>query len=97
MADFCITAVKYASTRDHIEWLKVNEEKPGEIGQDRTVSRAFVADLIRLQKATFQTRTKTAEGKWRVGAQVHLIDGTYLTTNRNSTERDNLENLPEFS
>lgn len=97
MADFCITAVKYSSSREHIEWLRVNEEKPGEIGPDRVVSRAFVADLIRLNKATFQTRTVTSEGKWRVGADVHVVDGTFLTTNRNSTKRDNLENLPEFT
>lgn len=96
MADFCITAVKYSTNREHIEWLKVNEEKPGKIGTDRVVARAFVADLIRLGKATFQTRVITSEKKWRVGAQVHVIDDVYLSTNRNSTKRDNLENLPEF-
>jgi hypothetical protein len=96
MADFCITAVRYNTNRSHIEFVRVCEEKPGEIGPSRTVSRAFVADLIRLGKVTFQTRTKSSEGKWRVGAQVHLIEDIYLTTNKNSTKRDNLENLPEF-
>ncbi|QIL45494.1 DUF3892 domain-containing protein [Acidovorax sp. HDW3] len=96
MADFCITAVRYNQDRSHIEYVRVNEEKPEKIGLNRTVSRAFVADLIRLGKVTFQTRTKTAEGNWKVGAQVHLIDDVYLTTNKNSTKRDNLENLPEF-
>lgn len=96
MADFCITAIRYNKERSHIEYVRVREERPGEIGPNRTVSRAFVADLIRLEKATFQTRTKTSEGKWKVGARVHLIDRIYLTTNKNSTKRDNLENLPEF-
>jgi hypothetical protein len=102
MADFCITAVQYSENRKHIEWLTVNEEvpgkngQPGSIGSDRVVSRAFVADLIRLKKATFQTRTVTKEGKYRVGAQVHVIDEVFLTTDKNSTKRDNLENLPEF-
>lgn len=96
MADFCITAVRYNQDRRHIEYVRVNEEQPGKIGPDRTVSRAFVADLIRLGKATFQTRTKTSEGKWRVGAPVHLVEEIYLTTDRNSTKRDNLEHLPEF-
>ena len=96
MADFCITAVKYSDDRKHIDWLVVKEEKPSSIGLDRIVSRAFVADLIRLNKATFQTRIKTADKKWKVGAQVHVIDGEFLTTNRNSTKKDNLENLPEF-
>ena len=96
MTDFCITAVRYNQERSHIEFVRVKEEKPGEIGPNRTVPRAFVADLIRLGKVTFQTRTKTPEGKWKTGAQVHLIDDIYLTTNKNSSERDNLENLPEF-
>ncbi|HEI6793851.1 MULTISPECIES: DUF3892 domain-containing protein [Enterobacteriaceae] len=97
MADFCITAVRYNQERSHIAYVRVNEEKPGKkIGPDRTVARAFVADLIRLKKATFQTRTKTPEGKWREGAQVHLIDDIYITTDKNGTKRDNLENLPEF-
>lgn len=96
MADFCITAVNYNQSRSHIEYVIVREEKSGTIGAERTVARAFVADLIRLNLATFQTRIKTTEGKWKVGAQIHLIDDIYITTDRNSTERDNLENLPEF-
>ena len=96
MADFCITAVRYNEDRSHIEYVRVNEEKPEKIGTNRTVSRAFVADLIRLGKATFQTRTKTPECKWKLGAPVHLIEEIYLTTDRNSTKRDNLGNLPEF-
>lgn len=76
--------------------MRVNEEKGTSIGHDRDLPRAFVADLIRLGKASFQTRIRSEDGKYRVGAAVHLIDDEYLTTNRNSTERDNLENLPEF-
>ncbi len=86
MADCCITAVRYNQDHSHIEYFRVKEEKPEEIGPNRTVSRAFVADLIRLGKVTLQTRTKTPEGKWKVGAQVHLIDDVYLTTNKNSTK-----------
>lgn len=96
MTDFCITAVRYHTTGSHIEYVIVNEEKPGEIGSNRTVARAFVADLIRMKKATFQTRIKTADGKFRVGAAVHVIDGEYLTTDPNRTERDNLGSLPRF-
>ena len=98
MADFCITAVRYNQDRSHIEFVLVREEMTitNQLGTHRAVPRAFVADLIRLGKATFQTRLKTSEGKWRLGAQVHLIEDVYLTTDKNSTERDNLENLPEF-
>lgn len=96
MVDFCITAVRYNKDRSHIEYVQVREEKPGKVGVPRTVSRAFVADLIRRGNAAFQTRTKTAENKWALGAGVHLIEDEYLTTDRNSTERDNLGSLPEF-
>ena len=96
MADFCITAVRYNSSREHIEKLKVREEKTKSVGQPRTVSRAFIADLIRLKKASFITRTKNEDGKWSKGATVITIDDIYLTTQSNSTQRDNLGNLPEF-
>jgi hypothetical protein len=96
MADFCITAVRYNEDYSHIDFVRVHEEKEKVIGYDRTVPRAFVADLIRLKKASFQTRLKTPEGDWKFGAEVHLIEGEYLTTNKNSTKRDNLESLPEF-
>jgi len=96
MADFCVTAVRYNKDRTHIEWVQVREEKEKTVGLIRTVSRAFVADLVRLGKVTFQTRTQTVDGKYRVGAEIHLIDEIYLTTDKNSTKRDNLMNLPEF-
>ncbi|KVR95086.1 MAG: DUF3892 domain-containing protein [Propionivibrio sp.] len=96
MADFCITAVSYNKDRSHIEQVQVREEKEKTIGAIRTVPRVFVADLIRLGKATFQTRVKGADDVWKLGAQVHLIEDVYLTTDKNSTKRDNLGNLPEF-
>lgn len=34
--------------------------------------------------------------RMRVGANVHVIDEIYLTTDPNSTTRDNLESLPRF-
>lgn len=95
MADFCITAVRYNDDKSHITFVKVREEKQGKVGAPRTVSRAFVADLIRLGKVTFQTRTKTNE-RWQRGAAVYLIDDEYLTTERNDTKRDNLGELPTF-
>lgn len=100
MTDFCITAVKYNKDREHIEWVNVREEIPGtprRLGVNRVVHRAFVADLIRLKKATFQTRVKNSEGNWAVGAPVHVIDDTFLATKSNNTKKDNLENLDEFN
>lgn len=96
MADFCITAVRYNAQGEHIEFVKVCEEKADSLGLERIVSRAFVADLIRLGKATFQTRTEVVSGRWRIGATVHVIEDDYLTTDPNYTKRDNLGNLPLF-
>lgn len=97
MADFCITKVRYATGKTHIEAVHVREEKSTTIGDARVVPRAFVADLIRLGKATFITRTVNPEnGKYQKGADVHVIDDIYITTDPNNRKRDNLENLPEF-
>lgn len=96
MTDFCISAVSYDATKQHIDWVRVHQDLDTKIGPSRTVARAFVADLIRLNKATFQTIIKDSEGKWQNGAHVHVTDGEYLTTDRNSTKRDNLGNLPTF-
>ncbi|PLY59586.1 hypothetical protein HBH1_02096 [Herbaspirillum sp. BH-1] len=96
MADFCITAVRYNEKRTHIDFVLVNEEKPDALGPDRIVARAFVADLIRLKKATFITRFKGPEKGYKHGADVHVIDDEYLTTEPNKTAKDNLGNLPEF-
>ncbi|MGF0338005.1 DUF3892 domain-containing protein [Ectopseudomonas toyotomiensis] len=96
MADFCITAVRYNTDRTHIEYVKVREEMPDKVGPPRTVPRAFIADLIRLGKASFITRTLGTNNNYMYGATVHVIDDIYITTDSNNRKRDNLENLPEF-
>lgn len=96
MADFCITAIRLSSNGEHIEDVHVREEQETSISPPRVVARAFVADLIRLNKATFITRVKNANGNWSVGANIHVIDEQYLSTDRNSSKRDNLGNLPKF-
>jgi len=97
MSDFCITKVRYNADGKHIDYVIVREELPGKIGNERTVDRAFVADLIRKGKASFQTRVfNSAAQSWSVGAAVHVVDDVYLSTDRNNTKRDNLGNLPAF-
>ena len=100
MADFCITHVRYNTDKTHITFLKVREEIAGDkriqLGTPRTVARGFVADLIRLEKATFRTAVKTGEREYVFGARVNLYNKVYLTTDSNSTDSDNLGNLPEF-
>jgi hypothetical protein len=96
MTDFCISAVRLDKDEQHIEWVRVHECQNAQIGPARTVSRRFVADLIRLGLVTFQTTVKDSSGKWKHGASVHVFDGEYLATDRNNTKKDNLGNLPKF-
>jgi len=96
MTDFCITAFRYDTERKHINYVQVSEDLPKAFGTKRAVPRAFVADLIRMGKATFATWVKNNEGDFSRGADVHVVEEVYLSTDRNSTKRDNLGNLPEF-
>lgn len=96
MTDFCITAVRYDAERKHINYVQVSQDLPEAFGPKRVVPRAFVADLIRMNKATFATWVLNKEGNFSRGADVHVIEEVYLSTDRNSTKRDNLSSLPEF-
>ncbi|WP_324708095.1 hypothetical protein [Pseudomonas fragi] len=96
MADFFISSIAYNEKGEHIEWLLVREDLEKNAGPEVPVHRQFVADLIRLKLATFQTLPRSPEGKISRGAMVHLYDEKFLSTSANKTERDNLENLPIF-
>ncbi|UVL65023.1 DUF3892 domain-containing protein [Pseudomonas sp. B21-031] len=97
MADFCITEVKYDSDHERIEWVKVREDKGDNApGPWRVTHRAFIVDLIRLGKASFQTRTQDRYGNWKKGAKIEVYGDKFLTTEGNRTEKDNLGELPEF-
>lgn len=96
MTDFCITRVKYDAARQHITYVEVSENIPKKFGEKRSIPRGFVADLIRLKKASFSTWVQNRDGTWDKGADVHVIEDIYLSTDRNSKKRDNLGSLPEF-
>ena len=96
MADFCVIGVRYNSERTHITFVRVAEDLPGKFGTKHTVPRGFVADLIRMNKATFKTWVQNSEGKWVPGADIHVLEDQYLSTDRNSKVRDNLGSLPEI-
>jgi hypothetical protein len=98
MTDFCVSAVKYDQTEQHIEWLEVREDLGSSVGEVRRVPRAFVADLIRKGCATFQTITRDpTTKKWQDGATLHVIDKFYLSTDPNDIKKDNLGKLPRFT
>lgn len=95
MPDFAVIAVRYNQAKTHIEFVKVARLLPGVLGAHRTVPRAFIADLINVGKSTFKTYVPR-DGKYYSGADIHVIDDEFITTDPNIRKRDNLENLPEF-
>lgn len=97
MENFYISAIKMDSTNQHIEFVKVHENKGDTIGPGTVNSRAFVGQLIRTGKIEFKTITYIkAENLWSVGAKVEVMTDDYITTDPNKTKRDNLGNLPTF-
>ncbi|AYO38882.1 DUF3892 domain-containing protein [Serratia sp. P2ACOL2] len=94
MTLYYISAVRMDASNQHIEYVKIIKGGKGEA--DTTInSRQFVAELINDGATKFKTITRK-DGKWVNGADVHVIDDIYLSTDRNSTKRDNLGNLPKF-
>lgn len=97
MADFYISAIKMDSNDQHIEFVKVHENKGTTFGPGTVNSRAFVGELIKTGKVEFKTITKNeAKKNWAVGAKVEVTDEGYITTHPNKTTLDNLGNLPKF-
>ncbi|MBS7440597.1 DUF3892 domain-containing protein [Pseudomonas syringae] len=96
MTDYCISAVSYDSEEKHIEFVRVHKLTGTHVGEGMVSAREFVADLISSKKATFQTIVPGVTTKWKEGAQVHVVDEVYLTTEPNSTKRDNLGSLKTF-
>lgn len=96
MTDYCISAVSYDSQGKHIQLVRVHKDLGDSVGGAMVCSRAFVADLISSNRATFQTIVPGVSGGWQNGARIHVIDEVYLTTDSNSTKRDNLGSLQTF-
>ncbi|RMO09250.1 hypothetical protein ALQ48_01890 [Pseudomonas coronafaciens pv. zizaniae] len=96
MTDYCISAVSYDSQGSHIQWVRVHKDLGTSVGEGMVCAREFVADLISSNKATFQTIVPGVSIKWKDGSRIHVIDKVYLTTDSNSTKRDNLGSLETF-
>lgn len=98
MANYLVLAVAYSKEERHIEWLLVSREVDRKLGFLSVVGNEFVVDLIKSESATFRTATIDAEQhKYFPGAHLHIYDDVFLTTDPDSSESNNLENLPEFS
>lgn len=94
--NYYVSAIEYNSDNTHISKLRVHElGTDGKLKAPVELTRPQVIELIN-KKKTFSTMTKGADGKWKAGAKLEVIQVTtdYLKTKRDSSTRDNLENLP---
>jgi hypothetical protein len=96
-ADYCISAVKYASTGDHIDRVRVHVDSDTGVGPGKEYTRTEVVKLLD-QGKSFITITRTSDGKWSRGAAVQIFPvlTNYLKTTADKTTKDNLEKLPNF-
>ena len=97
MVDYGISAVRYDSARAYIAKVRVHPYSGGLVGVGAEWARSDVVAAIERRKS-FETLLRGVSG-WRKGQDVQIIvvNGVkYLRTDKNSTPRDNLENLPEL-
>lgn len=100
--DFIITRVKI--DKGVISLVKVKNvcNSGASFGPEITVPREFIVNLLQLKNKdkhiVFYTSTQARlTGKWNIGDEVTLYNDEFITTNGNSTKKDNLGNLPEFN
>ncbi|MCL8300881.1 DUF3892 domain-containing protein [Pseudomonas mosselii] len=96
--DYYVSAVEYNSDDSHIAKLEVwpfGDAK--QLKTSKIMSRPEVIELIKKNK-TFATMTKNRNGQWQHGSILEVIPVTtdYLKTKKDSSTRDNLENLPKI-
>jgi hypothetical protein len=96
-SDYIIVAVRYTSTRTHIDSVEVRPDNDVSLGAPSIWSRSQVVTAIE-NGYTFVTAF-LADGRWYQGEDVRIVyiaGSKYIRTDRNSRASDNLENLPEF-
>ena len=97
-ADYMISAVRYDSSHEKIESVRTHEDEGDKMGIGYYESRQKVVSNIE-KGFTYSTVTKRADGRFNRGEEIHIIEvdcTKYIRTDRNKTNKDNLENLHEF-
>ncbi len=97
--DYYVSAVEYNSDDTHIAKLRVHLVKDGgKFGlTGELMTRPQIVELIG-KKKTFCTIFQKTDKSWGEGAKLEVIPVTtnYLKTKKDTSERDNLENLPRI-
>lgn len=97
-ADCGISAVRFDSAHTHIDKVRVHLDNETLFGPQVEKSRQDVVSAIR-KGVLFVTILKGDDGNWKKGQPVFIITlngKEYIKTIENKTEKDNLDNLPEF-
>lgn len=93
--DYWISEVCYKD--NHIESVRIYKDNEVVYGLEETWTVTSVIDTIN-EGNNISTMIKK-NGRWCAGAKVEVVDlkGTnYIRTDRDSSAKDNLENLPKF-
>lgn len=95
--DYGISAVRYDG-ETHIDQVRVHKNNNGKVDNSEIWPRR---DIIAALRMNFEliTLIDNDQGQWVKGAKVIIddVDGTdYIKTVKDSTTRDNLDNLPRF-
>lgn len=96
--DYGITHVRMNLLRTRIEWVRALPRNGEQFGSAVSFTKQEVINRMD-GNFTFCTLTSNGYGGWKYGARVRkfrTVNGTFLRTDANNTEKDNLDNLPEF-
>ena len=99
-ADYLISAVRYdtSSGNRHISHLRVHPDSDTSVGMAETWTKDSVVSAIN-RRTGFVTIYKNPDGNWKKGEDVRVVvisSTSYLRTDANRIEADNLGSLPEF-
>jgi hypothetical protein len=95
-ADYLISAVRYNFEHTHIVDVKRHLDQGNSIALGNIVGRIIVVDDL-LKGLKYKTIFRGQDSKWKIGEDIRIIPNTgFITTDPNTTTRDNLGGLPEF-
>lgn len=97
-ADFYIEKVRYNKDHTRIVWVSVRQDSDRKLSGAHNMMRKKMMSLMQEGKQ-FMTIHRNPEGKYRKGQKISVIRVKgieYLRTDQNQTEKDQLEDLPEY-
>jgi hypothetical protein len=97
-ADYYIEKVRYNKDHSRIMWISVREDSGSKLSSPHNMVRKQMVSLFQ-QGKKFMTIYRSPEGKYRKGKNAALVrvSGTdYIRTDEDATEKDQLEDLPEY-